>query len=132
MREGPLLTQKWSLGFDHPIQRPPGRLIKTPANDLTGGNPNNGVIYDITRSCAKQGFSSGGERVRDPSDLHTPRLPRRKHIINHQRDIGVAQNIAELLGSAHKLPTDVDHIELGIVAKTNRRDLWPAIRPHGR
>src|SRR5207245_2523338 len=59
----------------------------------------------------------------DTAYLDTSRLPGWEHIVHHKGDAIILEDIAELLGLAHRPAANVDGIQFRIVAKANRRIL---------
>ncbi len=66
-----------------------------------------------------------------PPYLEAPRLPRGQHIVYQQRRQAIAGNIAKLLRIRHVISTDINGIELRIIAKADRRNLWLTPLVHG-
>ncbi len=66
-----------------------------------------------------------------PTYLEAPRLSRGQHIVYQQRRQAIAGNIAKLLRIRHVISTDINGIELRIIAKADRRNLWLTPLVHG-
>jgi hypothetical protein len=63
--------------------------------------------------------------------LHAARLPWGLHIVYQKRRQAIAGNIAKLLRIRHVISTDINGIELRIIAKADRRNLWLTTLVHG-
>src|SRR5262245_7694170 len=64
------------------------------------------------------------QRLRASAHLdaaHQSRL--RLHIVHDESDEPVAPNIAQLLAAPHSEPTDVDRVEVGVIAVRDRDDV---------
>src|SRR5690348_14703991 len=107
--------------LDLSSMQPSSLGIKPPPNDAYWGNANHCLIDWIIR--AKKGISSCLDCFGDPSNLDSTWRPWRQDIIDHQRDMGIVQDVAKLLTPTEILSPNVDHILLRIIAEPNWRDL---------
>src|SRR5262245_55260588 len=62
-----------------------------------------------------------------PTNFKEARFPGWEYIVDDEGYMGVLEDIAILFGLTHRAPTDVDRVQVGIVAKTHRRVLGMAL-----
>jgi hypothetical protein len=87
---------------------------------------------DVRREIFHDLLSTLGNGLNRPSHLDQARSPGRYDIVNDKSYAPMAQRIAVLLGRDDIVPTDIDGIVVGIVAKANRYYVQISLRIDGR
>src|SRR6478735_3983524 len=103
-------------------------LFQAPRDDLVWVDPDH-----FTAVIGPRRFQIA-KRFRQSSDLDPTGDPwvYRREIVDHERNLRVACDIRELLGSPHSLSPDVERVELVVEEEPNRRVLNGSVRRHRR
>ena len=80
--------------------------------------------YHLGTGVGANGFPAFKEGLGLSSYFEATRLPGGKDIVYQQGYQTITGNIAKFLGVTHAMATDVNRVQIGIIAEADCRDLW--------
>jgi len=104
-----------------------GVAINTPTNDTDRIHS-----YDLWGEAWDDFLTTSGKYLGTSTYFDASRLPRGSHIIYHEGNLALASSITILPGWSNIATTDIDGIQLSIVAKTDWYDVRFPFAIHSR